>query len=49
MGNKVDSGIGLPMVHVLEPTLGEVLVNSGIGSHTPYIMFLVEYSLCITA
>ncbi len=37
--NKVDSGIGLPMVNVLESTLewtsGEVIGNSGIGSHTP--------------
>jgi hypothetical protein len=24
------------MVHVLDPTKGEVIVNSGIGSHTPY-------------
>jgi hypothetical protein len=37
--DKVDSGIGLPMVNELESTLewiyGEVIVNSGIGSHTP--------------
>ncbi len=33
-GNKVDSVIGLPMVHVLESTLVEVIVNSDIGSHT---------------
>jgi hypothetical protein len=35
---KVDSGIGLTMVNVLYSTLewtkGEVIVNSGIGSHT---------------
>jgi hypothetical protein len=34
-----DSGIGLPMVNALELTLewtkGEVIVSSGIGSHTP--------------
>jgi hypothetical protein len=36
---KVDSGIGLSTVNVLESTLewtkGEVIVNSGIGSHEP--------------
>jgi hypothetical protein len=36
---KVDSGIGLPMENVLESTLkwtlGEIIVNSGIESHTP--------------
>ncbi len=36
---KIDSGIGLPMVNVLESTLErtdvEVIVNSGIGFHTP--------------
>ncbi len=33
---KVDSGIGLPMINVLESTLAsEVIVNYGIGSHTP--------------
>ncbi len=36
---KVDSDIGLPMLHVLESTLestyGEVIAISGIGSHTP--------------
>jgi hypothetical protein len=38
-GIKAGSGIGLPMVNELESTLGwiygEVIVNSGIGSHTP--------------
>jgi hypothetical protein len=37
-GDKVDSGIGLSMVNVLEPTVewtyGEVIIDSGIGSHT---------------
>ncbi len=37
-GDKVDSGIGLPMINELESTLGwiygEVIVNSGIGSNT---------------
>ncbi len=36
---KVDSGMGLPMVNVLESTpewtKGEVIVSSGRGSHTP--------------
>jgi hypothetical protein len=31
----VDSGIVLSMVNVLESTKGDVIVNSGIGSHTP--------------
>ncbi len=49
LGDKVDSGIGLSMVNVLESTLESTLdevivVNSGIGS--PYTMFLFfEYSL----
>ncbi len=46
---KVDSGIRLPLVNVLEPTLGstegEVIVNPGIGSHTKLPMFLLEHSL----
>ncbi len=36
---KVDCSIGLPMVHKLESTLkstnGEVILNSGTGSHKP--------------
>jgi hypothetical protein len=41
-GDKVDSGIGLPMVNVLESTLECMdirrgIVNFGIGSHTPCV------------
>ncbi len=43
-GDKVDYGIGLSMVNMLEPTLkwtyGEVIVNSGIGSHTPCVLLI---------
>ncbi len=35
-GDKVDSGIGLAMVNVLVSTKGEIIVNSGIGSHAPW-------------
>jgi hypothetical protein len=51
--NKVESGIGLwstlGLVNVLESTLewtkGDVIVNSGIGSHTP--CFSLDSAICM--
>ncbi len=42
---KVDSGVGLPIVNVLESILEwtyvEIIINSGMGSHTPCIFVCI--------
>jgi hypothetical protein len=47
---QVDSGMGLPMVNMLESTLewtkGEVIVSSGRGSHTPCFSLDSASAIC---